>query len=648
MWKNYSRSYLKNNRASAVSVMAAAFIAALFLSLLSTVPYNFWAYEVEGIILEEGDWQGRIVGVIGEEDLAAVRNFAAVEKAVLNKDASPKDGAVMDIYFHNARTIYRDMSLIAAQFGPEKVTVQYHSLLLSRYLIHDPQDAEPPRLLTLYVVILLMVMASLVLIIRNSFELSMNARLHQFGIFSSIGATPRQIRLCLLQEALALSAGLAVVGGCLGAAISYGLIAAVNFYAAGAAGRHEGVYQYHPLLLAITALSTGLTVFFPAWIPARKLSRLTPLEAIRNAGGVELKKRKHSRLLSALFSIEGELAGNALKARKKTLRIATVSLLLSFLGFSLMLCFTTLSNISARYTYFERYQNAWDVMVTLKDTALSDFSLTKEIGAVPGARNVVLYQKAETAGVLPEDQQSDALQELGCFGSVTGETAQNGSFEVKVPIVVLDDDSFLEYCAQIGASPRLDRVVVLHQIWDSKNSNFRDRKYVPFVQETGRTTVLCGTGKDGDRNTGFILYPDCSGPAGGIRRLRSCAFYAVDTVGKPVRDHRRRRTGQLYPGLIRRNHRLDGAERFGTSGHAACGTGVQNRKREPYSGKDHQRPDNLRHGDDVLGFWRAAGGDRDREYLYLYSGIPAAAETGVCAIYVYRFDTGGDAEDVFR
>ena len=55
MWREYSISYIKNNRASSISILAAAFISALFLSFLCSLFYGFWVYEVEGIILEEGD-----------------------------------------------------------------------------------------------------------------------------------------------------------------------------------------------------------------------------------------------------------------------------------------------------------------------------------------------------------------------------------------------------------------------------------------------------------------------------------------------------------------------------------------------------------------------------------------------------------------
>ena len=498
MWKDYSKSYIKNNRASSISIIAAALVATMFLSLLCSIAYNFWTYDVEQIILEEGGWQGRIVcETLGSDDLSEdnilslVCQFANVEKAVAGGgELSPKEGIVVDVYFKNARTIYRDMPLIAAQLGLNEDSIQYNSLLLSRYFIHDPEDESPPMLLTLFVVILIIVAVSLILIIRGSFELSMNARIHQFGIFSSIGATPRQIRTCLLQEAMVLSILPMLIGSMSGILISYGVIKAVNFFASDVSGRHEAVFQYHPSIFAATVFISFLTVIFSAWIPARKLSRMTPLEAIRNTSGLLLKKKKHSRFLSCIFGMKGELAGNALKARKKHLRISFISLLLSFLGFSIMLCFTTLATISTRYTYFERYQDVWDIMITLKDTEIWDFGLTDELQDISGVQDTTVYQKAKALTFLPEGLQSDELSSLGGLESVSGTPNENGQFQVSAPIVVLDDTSFLDFCSQIGIKPGLDGAIVLNQIWDSINSNFRYKEYVPFVREDNQTTTL--------------------------------------------------------------------------------------------------------------------------------------------------------------
>lgn len=495
MWKDYSKSYIKNNRASGISIMAASLVAAMFLSLLCSLAYNFWIYEVEQIILEEGGWQGRIVcDKFDAGDLTLVRQFANVEKAVINEELSEQGENVADIYFRNARNIYRDMPLIAEQLGLKEDSIQYHSLLLSRYFIHDPEDETPPMLLTLYLAILMITVLSLILIIRGSFELSMNARIHQFGILSSIGATPKQVRDCLLQEAAVLSAAPVILGSLSGIFISYGLIGAVNIFAADVTERHEAVFHYSPFIFAFTVLISMLTVLFSAWIPARKLSRMTPLEAIRNTGGLLLKKRKHSRILSVLFGMEGELAGNALKAQKKHLRISTLSLLLSFLGFSIMLSFTVLADISTRYTYFERYQDAWDIMITLKDTEISDFSLTDELRDISNVQDAAVYQKAEAMTFLPEGLQSNELSSLGGLEQVAGTPMADGQFQVSVPIVILDDTSFLNFCSQIGIAPSLDGAVVLNQIWDSINSNFRYKKYVPFVREDNQATVLYKNG----------------------------------------------------------------------------------------------------------------------------------------------------------
>jgi len=491
MWKDYSKSYIKNNRASSISIMAAAFVATMFLSLICSIAYNFWAYDVEQIILEEGDWQGRIVcKSLGSNDLSMVCQIANVKKAVINEELSQKEKIVADVYFKNARTIYRDMPLIAARIGLNEDSIQYNSLLLSRYFIHDPEDATPPMLLTLYAVILIIVAVSLILIIRGSFELSMDARIHQFGIFSSIGATPRQIRTCLLQEAMVLSILPMLIGSMSGILISYGVIKAVNFFASDVSGRHEAVFQYHPSIFAVSVFISFLTVIFSAWIPARKLSKMTPLEAIRNTSGLLLKKKKHSRFLSCIFGMKGELVGNALKAQKKHLRISTLSLLLSFLGFSIMICFTTLADISTRYTYFERYQDVWDIMITVKDTKIWDFGLTDALQDISGIQDATVYQKAEAMTFLPEGLQSDELSSLGGFESVSGRPNENGQFQVSAPIVVMDDRGFLNFCSQIGITPSLDGAIVLNQIWDSINSNFRYKEYVPFVREDNQQTAL--------------------------------------------------------------------------------------------------------------------------------------------------------------
>lgn len=495
MWKDYSIGFIKKNRASSVSVLVAAFISALFLSLLCGLFYNFWNYEIESVVLEEGNWQGRISGTFEEDAVSEIENFANVKTAAINEDLSDEQTLVVDICFDNMGTVYQDMPLIAQQLGVPETSVSYHESLLSNYFINDPQDANPPLLMVFYLFVLLIVSVSLILIIHNSFAVSMNARVHQFGIFSSIGATPGQIRTCLLQEAAMLCVIPILLGSFIGIALTFGTIQAVNVLADGIVGRHEAVFTYHLLVFAVTILASLLTVLISAWLPARKLSRMTPLEAIKNMGELQLKRRKKSRILALLFGTEGELAGNALKAQKKSLRTATLSLTLSFLGFALMLCFFTLSGISTNHTYFERYQDAWDVMATLEDTKIEDFAYTDEIHALADTDSVI-YQKANAFCSVPADAISEEVKSLGGLEAIAGSdvSAVDGIYTIQAPIVIMDDSSFAMYCEQIGVSSAENGSVVLNRIWDNRNSNFRYKEYVPFLSENQNTMTLQNQG----------------------------------------------------------------------------------------------------------------------------------------------------------
>ena len=63
-------------------------------------------------------------------------------------------------------------------------------------------------------------------------------------------------------------------------------------------------------------------------------------------------------------------------------------------------------------------------------------------------------------------------------------TSVDNGYLVKVPLVIMDNKSFEEYCSQIGVTPNLDGAIVLNRIWDNINSNFRYKQYIPFVNES--------------------------------------------------------------------------------------------------------------------------------------------------------------------
>lgn len=499
MWKDYSSGYIKNNRSSGMSVMIAAFISALLLSLLLGLFYNAWKYQIESIEQEEGGWQSRIVGEFTQEDIESIKNFANVKDVVINEKEAQIPETMIDIYFDDMGAVLDNTLQIAETLGVSSEKVIYNHELLAMYMIRDPQDSAPRLLFPLFILIAGIASFSLIIVIHNSFAVSMNARIHQFGIFSSIGATPKQIRSCLLQEAAALCILPILIGNLLGILISMGIIHMVNgLLGSGVAGRHEAVFGYHPLVLVATLLLTVVTIWISAWMPARKLSRLTPLEAIKNTGELQLKRKKKSPLLTCLFGLEGELAGGALKAQKRALRTASLSLIFSFLAFTIMQSFFALSGISTRETYFERYQGVWDIMVTVKDTDADSFRETQKMQEIPEIRSAIVYQRAMAKRIIAEDEISEDMKSFGGFASAGDNYVRetDGGWLVNVPIVILDDASFLAYCEQIGITPQLDGAVIWNQIRDVTNPDFRHPQYVPYVKGENEVSILRQSGNE--------------------------------------------------------------------------------------------------------------------------------------------------------
>lgn len=425
MWREYSSGYLKNNRAAAVSVMTAAFISSLLLSLLSCQFYNMWKYEVERL-RAEGD--------------------------------------------------------------------QY--ALMAMYLVRDANDEAPRLVFPLFLLIMGLASFSLIVIIHNSFAVTMQTRIHQFGILSSIGATPKQLRTCLLQEAAVLCAVPIMAGTLLGIVGSMGLIALLETLVREVEGRRATVFGYHPLILLVTLLAAAITIGISAWLPARKLSVMTPLEAIKNTQELSLKRKSRSAVLSLLFGMEGELAGNALKAQRRALRTASISLLFSMTAFALMQCFFTLSEISTRETYFEKYQDAWDIMVTVKDTGIGSLGEAEKLRQIPGVEDVIVYQKADAKCYITEEELSGAFQANGGFSHDDGKyVVRDGEdFQVNAPIIVMDDASFLEYCGQIGAPQRTDGAVIRNVICDVTNPDFRHPQYMPYLNDCRMTALMAQSG----------------------------------------------------------------------------------------------------------------------------------------------------------
>lgn len=335
-----------------------------------------------------------------------------------------------------------------------------------------------------YVFVLLVICVSLIAMIHNAFELSMNGRLHQLGILQSVGATPKQIRAFLLYEGFVLCT-LPILGGIVvGIGLSYAFMELIIQVTA-VVRTHQVLFRYHIGMSLIALLASLLTVGFSVWIPARKVSKLAPLLAIHSGSEQPVAKMKRFRLISALFGVEGELARKSLYARRRAMRTATLSLALSFLGLISFLNLETISRISTQYTYFERYRDSWDLLLTFEGGLADEASLLTQIRQMTEVTSATGYKTAVAYTALPQQALSPELVALGGLTAVapTVSSLPNNQYLVRVPILVLDAHSFADYAAAVRPSTAVDptQPILVNTIWDNLHSDRLHRRYVPYL-----------------------------------------------------------------------------------------------------------------------------------------------------------------------
>ena len=413
---------------------------------------------------------------------------------------------------------------------------------------------EPTALFVVYAVILVVMCAALIAMIHNAFAVSMQSRLHQLGILKSVGATPRQIRTFLLQEAMTLSLLPMVIGMVLGIGVCWIFVEqAIRLgQNLGLDIQYQVAFSYHPLAAVLSLAAAFFTVLISAWMPAKKVSRLTPLEAIFRGEEPLPDKMRSFRLADRLTGVCGVLARRSLHNRRKSMRAAGLLLSLSFLGFFLFLTVETISGLSTQETYYDKYHDSWDIMLsetgTASDTienvsaaapdttenvsagasdttenvpaaAAREDSLLMQLRAIPGVRQCISYVMADTTVFLPAHLLSGELEQIGpkTLLPEAEKSSRQGQDGWLVPahLFVLDDKSFDEYCAGEHISSE-SGAVAINLLWDERNSDYMHREYIPFVKEGGGELYMepsSGEEADGGEQPGrasILSYDACA------------------------------------------------------------------------------------------------------------------------------------------
>jgi putative ABC transport system permease protein len=226
-------------------------------------------------------------------------------------------------------------------FGNSDVFI--NTSVLTRQGIDLSDDTNKTLMIIVGVVVVIIILSS-VFVIRNSFAISITEKTGLYGMMASIGATSRQIRHNVLFEGLVLGIIGIPLGLCLGYGITGGLIALLNILLAEALENMPIIFGTNLWAVALAVVSGVLTIFFSSIFTAVRVSKISPVTAIRGNKDVKITRHqkkyyKTPKYITKLFGVGGSIAYKSLKRSKKKYRTTVISIIVSVILFISMSAF---------------------------------------------------------------------------------------------------------------------------------------------------------------------------------------------------------------------------------------------------------------------------------------------------------------------
>lgn len=417
---------------------------------------------------ETGVKKCRIVGKLDVSGSSAFPGYVTMGYLDIS-DIKPEDKLTVYLRFNHPINIYKvlpqiaeDTGLVKNEYG--KYPVSYNDELLMLYGISD-MDTSSLQILAIIVAVLIVVTLAImafVLIIYNAFSLSANSRIKELSILKSIGASPGQIKYSVLYEGILLYLIQLPFGILIGYAFSNVVLSKVNEILSVTEDYRKINIHFSWVVLLASIIISLITVLISAYIPARKISRVSAIDGISENTEVKVQhklfKRKkkavlksnHKSLLGKLFGIEGELAGTQFAFNKKSLKISI---------FSLSICFILtagyISIISILNTVTSKNDEDFnhDMTVNLNIMDEPNEEMIQRIMNLPESRDSVLSRKVKMSTFVNKSDESEEFRNAGGFDSVVnrhGVLNEEDGYRILTNLVGLSDCSFKKYCNDIG------------------------------------------------------------------------------------------------------------------------------------------------------------------------------------------------------
>ena len=299
--------------------------------------------------------------------------------------------------------------------------------------------------------VLAVIVVTSIYCIKNSFSISVSEKLKTYGMLSSIGATKKQIRKSVKNEAMLLASIGIPIGVLFGIVIVWALVKLSNLILAQYLDELMPVSDvYFAIKISIPAILLSIilslvTVYLSAYSSARKAGKVAPVELMRNSQKIKISKKslKVPAPVSKIFKIGGVIAYKNLKRNKKKYKTTVVSITISIILFISMGTFGAL--ISGMFDGLKQIASTdYNIQVVSgqDDTQILNLSedQIKRISSLKDVEEKYMLYESESIKITDESKISDAAKEK-----------MGVNMSSNIGVYALDSSSFEKYAEKVHA-----------------------------------------------------------------------------------------------------------------------------------------------------------------------------------------------------
>ena len=444
---------------------------------------------VDGEFLtNEGTYTYKIVGIV---DRSNFESYSASGYTAFTVDVNSDKGNVnLYVMFNKNKKIIKQSEELAKELNYNG-DINYNSTLLALYG-ESTYGNVMSSMGGMMIIMLSLVSIGCIIVIYNSFAISVMERKKEFGLLSSIGATKRQLSHTVFFEAVVVGL-IGIILGILGAYIGIGCVILIINNLISDMLEYKLHLVTNPLFIIIPVIFMIIVIGVSAFIPSRRASKVSPIEAIRQNDDIKINKKKirTSKLALKLFGIEGEIALKNIKRNKKKYRVTIVSLFISivlFISFSSYMNYTlnTASSVMGEVPY--DYQISY-----FSTTAGNNGEALDKINEIVKSSDVKEYTSYSSSDLQLIGNYTYSKEYLDFYKNAYGEEVYNDLKKAKyqnISILVLDDNSYNKYKKLIGLDK--DSVILLNKFKGvSYGGNKRVNYDIPVINNGNINIKIC-------------------------------------------------------------------------------------------------------------------------------------------------------------